>query len=399
MEGLSFIYRICLFMALLLANLFTHAQPVIHIGAPLPFTGKLALEAAKQQRGYDLWADIINKQGGIEIGGKKHTVKIVYSDYQSDSAKAREAVETLVNKDNVNLLFAPYGSMATREASAVAQKHRIPMIAVTASSYQAYSRGHKYLFGIFTPNETLIEPLMDLVKQTLPKIDSVALLIRKDLFPLSIAREVRISSQKRGMRVVLYNTYAIDASDHSLVLQQLKNLRPSWIFALGYTADLTLLRQQMADFGITAQVLTMIAAPAYQEFIDATGPLAENITSAAWWHPAVQYTGSDIFGTTENFVQIFQNRYGKLPDYVEASAALAGTLFQLSIERADSIEGEMVRNELAKINEMTFWGPVRFGKNGQNNALIPLVFQIQQSKPVIIYPAGVATGQLILGVK
>ncbi|WP_281558241.1 amino acid ABC transporter substrate-binding protein [Thalassomonas sp. RHCl1] len=386
-------------MALLLTNLFTHAQPVIHIGAPLPFTGKLALEAAKQQRGYELWADIINKQGGIDIGGRNHAVRIVYIDYQSDSAKAREAVETLVGKDNVNLLFAPYGSMAAREASAVAQKHHVPMIAVTASSYQAYSRGHKYLFGIFTPNETLIEPLMDLVKQTLPLTDKVALLVRKDLFPLSIAREVKISSQKREMNIVLYSPYAIDASDHSLALQQLKNLRPNWIFALGYTADLIFLRQQMAKLDITAPVLTMIAAPAYQEFIDAVGPLAENVTSAAWWHPAVQYTGSDIFGTTANFVQAFQNRYGKLPDYVEASAALAGVLFQLSLERAESIEGELVRNELAKINETTFWGPVRFGQNGQNNALIPLVFQIQQSKPVIIYPTAVATGKLLLGVK
>jgi Periplasmic binding protein len=165
MEGLPLIYRIFLTTTLLLVILSTHAQPVIRIGAPLPLTGNLALEAAKQQRGYDLWADIINQRGGINVDGQNHTVKIVYTDYQSDSGEARGAVESLISKDNVHLLFAPYGSMAAREASVEAQKHQIPMIAVTASSYQAYSRGYKYLFGTFTPNETLIEPIMDLVQQ------------------------------------------------------------------------------------------------------------------------------------------------------------------------------------------------------------------------------------------
>ena len=391
-------YRFFLFILLLLINLSSYAQPIIRIGAPLPFSGKLAVEATKQQRGYDLWADIVNEQGGIDVGGVNHLVKIIYINYINDSTKAREAVETLVLKNKVDLLFAPYGSKATREASAIAEKHHIPMIAVTASSHQAYSRGHEYIFGIFTPNKTLIDPLMDLVQQTLPKIKSVAILVRKDLFPLSIAREVVKSSQERGINIIFYEKYAVDTQDYSLQLQKLKKLHPTWIFALGYTEDLVLLRKEIASFNITAPILTMIAAPAYEEFIDATGHLAENITSTAWWHPAVQYTGNDVFGTTEKFIQAFYYRYGKSPDYIEASAALAGTLFQIAIERSGSVQGEQVRDELAKINETTFWGPIRFGKNGQNNAPSPLVFQIQDAKAVVIYPTKIATGQLRLGV-
>lgn len=204
-------YRVCLTIVLFLVSLTIMAEPVIRIGAPLPFTGKLALEAKKQQRGYELWAEIINEQGGIRVDGRQHKIQIIYADYQSDSGKARKAVETLVLKKSVHLLFAPYGSMAAREASPVAQKYRIPMIAVTASSYQTYSRGHKYLFGIFTPNKTLIEPLIDLVQQTLPSTGNVALIVRKDLFPLSLAREVRIASQARGMNIIFHKDYGINA--------------------------------------------------------------------------------------------------------------------------------------------------------------------------------------------
>ena len=38
------------------------ADKVIRIGAPLPLTGPLSPEAAKIKRGYDLWAETVNKQ-------------------------------------------------------------------------------------------------------------------------------------------------------------------------------------------------------------------------------------------------------------------------------------------------------------------------------------------------
>ena len=57
--------------------------------------------------------------------------------------------------------------------------------------------------------------------------------------------------------------------DHASALSQIKAQAPHWIFATGYTNDLILMRKQMADLKIEAPVVTMIAGPAYQEFIDA----------------------------------------------------------------------------------------------------------------------------------
>ncbi len=391
--------RIWIILALAVFVENVQAQDTIRIGAPLPITGALAIESSKQQRGYDLWAKLVNSSGGINVNGKYYKVDIVYLDYQSDNKKVRKVVETLVIQEKVHLLFAPYGSNAARRASPIAQLYKIPMIAVTASSKQVYSRGHEYIFGNFTPNETLTEPITDLVKQNLPQVTKIAILARKDLFPKSIARAINQSTQVNGINNVLYRNYPVDSTDHTDVLLELKASQPDWIFVSGYMFDLVKIRKEMAELEIKAPIVTMIAAPAYQEFIDSTGALAENITSAAWWHPAVQYAGEDVFGTTENFVKRFQEQYGSTPDYVEASAALAGALFQMAIERAGTTEGKMVRDELARMDEITFWGPVKFGANGQNDSLVPPVFQIQNGKPVIIYPKEIATGQLQVGIK
>jgi branched-chain amino acid transport system substrate-binding protein len=374
------------------------ADDVIRFGAPLPITGPLAPEAVKQQQGYDLWAEQANKAGGITIGGKKYKVEIVYADYQSNTPRAVQTTEQMITQDNVNFLFGAFGSGAAKAASTVSEKYKVPTLAATASSSQVYDQGYKYLFGTFTPNDTLTTPLTQIVKAKAPDVKKVAILARNDLFPLAIAQEMEKSAKANGIEVLYFEKYAINTLDHSASLSQIKSLAPQWIFVTGYTNDLLLIRKQMVDQQMRAAVVTMIAGPAYQEFIDAAGQSAENISSAAWWHPAEQYAGKDIFGQTSNFVKLFRAKYNSDPDYGQASAALCGALFQLAIEKAGSLDREKVRDELARMDVVTFFGPVKFGANGQINSLEPPVFQIQNAKPVVLFPDAIKQGEFKLGV-
>ncbi len=376
-----------------------HAQEVIRIGAPLPITGPLSPEAQKQQRGYDLWAETANKAGGVKVGAKRMKVEIVYVDYQSNTPRAVQAAEKLITQDKVDFLFSPFGSGAAKAASSVSEKYGVPTIAATASSAQVYDQGYKYLFGTFTPNDTLTEPLADIVRKQAAGVQRVAILARNDLFPLAIAQEMEKSAKKRGMNVTYFEKYAIGALDHASALSQIKSQAPHWIFATGYTNDLILMRKQMADLKIEAPVVTMIAAPAYQEWIDGTGKLSENVTSAAWWHPAVRYNGKDIFGTTENYVKAFKAKYNAEPDYAEASASAAGAILQMAIEKAGTLDKTKVRDTLAAMMETTFWGVVQFGPTGQITSLEPPVFQIQKGKPTVIHPQAIRQGELKLGVQ
>ena len=376
-----------------------HAQEVIKFGAPLPITGPLAPEALKQKQGYDLWANQVNLAGGINVAGKKMKVEIVYIDYQSNTPRAVQATERLITQDNVQFVFAPFGSGAAKAASTVAERYGVPMIAATASSSQVYDQGYKFLFGTFTPNDTLTNPLATIIRQRLPDVKKVAILARNDLFPLAIAQEMEKSAKERGLEVVYFEKFAINTLDHSSALAQIKAANPQWIFATGYTNDLVLMRKQMTDQRIEAPVVTMIAAPAYQEFIDAAGKGAENITSAAWWHPAVRYKGIDIFGTTESYVKLFRDTYKADPDYANASASVSGALFQIAIEKSGTINRQKVRDELAKMDVTTFWGQVKFGPNGQITSLEPPIFQIQNAKPIVVHPAGIKQGDLRIGVK
>jgi branched-chain amino acid transport system substrate-binding protein len=385
--------------AALLANSLAFAQDVVRVGAPLPLTGPLSPEGVKQKQGYDLWAETANAKGGIKAGGKTYKVEIVYADYASNTPRGVQTAERMITDDKVSLLFSPFGSGATKAASGVSEKYGIPTVAATASSAQVYDQGYKYLFGTFTPNDTLTEPLANIVTKHNANVKRVAILARNDLFPLAIGEEMQKSAKKRNLDVVMFEKYAIGTLDHASAITQMRAGRPDWVFATGYINDLILIRKQMKDLGLNAPVVTMIAGPAYKEFVDAVGPLAENISSAAWWHPAVRYNGNGVFGTTENFNRLWSAKFKDEPDYAQASAAAAGEILQLAIETAGTIDPAKVRDALAAMNAETFFGRIKFGPTGQISSLDPPVFQLQGGKPVVIFPDYVKQAEFKFGVQ
>lgn len=370
----------------------------LRIGAPLPLTGPLAPEGQKQKRGYDLWVKEVESTGGFAVGNRRIPVRLIYSDYQSATPRAVQACDQLVTQQRVQALFSPFGSGAAKASSAIAERYRVPMIAPTASSREVYDQGFKYLFGTFTPNDTLTEPLADMVMAKVPALRRVAIFSRNDLLPLALGAEMKKSAAKRGLDVVFDEKFAIGSLDFASALTQMRNANPEWIFVGGYVNDLVQVRTQMRDLGLKPQVLTMIAGPAYEEFTQALRAAADNISSAAWWHPAVRYDGGDIFGKTETFVQKFQTMYGTLPDYIEASAAAAGAILQLAARKAGSLEGPALREALAGLDVMTFYGPISFGPTGQIEKLVPPVFQIQGGKPIVLAPSVIAQGEFRLGI-
>ena len=369
-------------------------QDVIKVGAPLPLTGPLAPEGLKQKRGYDLWAEAADAKGGIKAGGKTYKIEIVYTDYASNTPRAVQAAERMITEDKVNFLFAPFGSGATKAASAISEKYAVPMLAPTASSAEIFDQGYKYIFATLTGNSSVSVPIAKLVHEKNKDIKRVAILARNDLFPLAVAQEFEKAVKAEGMEVVASERYAIGAMDHSAAITQMRGARPDWFYASGYINDLILIRRQMNDLGLKAPVVTMLAGPAYQEFTQTLGPLAEDITSMSWWHPAVRYKGKDVFGSTEAFNAAWAKKYGGQADYVEAGSAACGAILQMAIDAAGAIDPKKVRDAISATDAETFYGHVKFGADGQITSLQPPVFQLVGGNPVILWPPAIKQGEL-----
>lgn len=380
----------------MLAALATHsaqAQDEVRIGAPLALTGALADEGKKQQLAYEIWLERINAAGGVAVKGKKLPVKLVYYDYQTDEKRAQQLAERLINVDKVQVMTAPFGSGHTKVVAGVAERYGIPIVAV-ASAEPVHNQGYKTLFGTLAPSVGLIDAMLSQAREKFPATKKIAILGRADVFPKVMATTMAAQAKAAGLDVVYNETYPVGTLDHAAALTQLKAAAPDWIFVTGYTKDLVLVRKQMADLRLSAPLISMITGPAYREFVDSLGPLAENVTSATWWHASQTYKSDDVFGSTQAFTDAVRKKTGQDPDYVHASSAAALVVIQKAIEKSGSLEPEALRQAIAASDLNTFYGPIKFRADGMNsNRNLPLI-QIQGGKPIILFPLEMKQGDL-----
>src|SRR5574342_693742 len=83
------------------------AKNEIVIGYSISLTGKFNTEALNVHRAYQLWAEEVNRQGGITVKdrGRKLPVKLLYYDDSSETNNAIRNYERLITRDQVDLLL------------------------------------------------------------------------------------------------------------------------------------------------------------------------------------------------------------------------------------------------------------------------------------------------------
>ena len=122
------------------------------VGVALSLSGIFSRDAALFKEVYDLWAETVNRAGGIKVKGTGYPVRITYYDDESSPQKSAQLVERLATADKVDLVLGGFGSSIVFAASAVAEKYKYPYISGAASANPIFERGFKYVFA--TLNKT-----------------------------------------------------------------------------------------------------------------------------------------------------------------------------------------------------------------------------------------------------
>ena len=384
------------FAALGALALPANAADVIKIGAPLALTGSLADEGKKQDVVWKMWLDKVNAAGGISVGGKKMQVELVKYDYQSDGQRAAQLAEKLITDDKVDFVLSPFGSGHTKIVATVTERYQTPLLACASSSEAVFDQTFKYLFGTLSPNGGMTNAMVAFFKTKMPGLKRIAVLGRDDVFPKSMAQGLSAAAKSSGLDVTYDQLYAVGTMDHSAAVSAIKATNPDWIYATGYTQDLILIRKQMADLGVKAPIITMVAGPAYKEYTDGLGNLANGVTSSSWWHHATNYKGIGVWPTTADFYKEFVAKENTDPDYVHASCAAAVVVLEDAIERAGSTDKSKVRDALAATNVNTFYGPVKFSANGMNEVRDLPIIQVQEKQIKVLHPADIKNADMVL---
>ncbi|MBL8329285.1 MAG: amino acid ABC transporter substrate-binding protein [Rubrivivax sp.] len=370
-------------------------QPTITFGAALSLTGRVSTEGRQVKVGYDLYVEEINKRGGIKVGGKPHRVEIKYYDDQSDAATSVRLYEKLINEDGVKLLLGPYSSGITFAASAVTEKYQLPMVAAHAAASNVYARGFKHLFATLTPVDQYTANMIRMASQASPKAQRVALIHENALFPQAAIDAAERQAKAAGLEVVYKEAYPTGTKDFAAMIEAMKARNPDALIAGGYTGDMIVLARQTSEQKVPLKMIGFTLGPTLPGFVEALGPRAENILEPVQWTSDMPWK-DEIFGwTAAEYASLCRERLGRECDYHPPQSTAALQVYQRAIERADSLDPKKVRDALAQTNIMTAYGPVRFNEMGQNIAKGMSVVQLQNGKPVVVFPVEGAKARFV----
>ena len=367
----------------------------ITFGAALAATGRDAREGALTKEGYDFWADYVNAHGGIPVGGKKYKVAISYADDETNAQTSARLVEKFVSQDHVNFLLGPYGSAASFSAAAVVERLKVPMVEGNGAAERIFNQGYHYIFAVLSPAPRYLEGVMDMAIHQKSPPKTVAIVAANDLFSLEVASGVRNFAAAHHLQVVYDNKYPADTTDVSSVVSAIKAANPDIILNGGHLQDALLLQKAFKEQNVQAKAYAYSVGPDTPDFRQALGNDANYVFGGTQWSPSADYTAnrSGFIATSKEYAKVFQAKYGHVPDYHDAESTATCLAFQYAIEDAGSLDPDKVRDALAKLNVVTFYGLLKFDSRGLNVYKPMAVNQIQHGNLVTVWPHAVQDAQ------
>jgi branched-chain amino acid transport system substrate-binding protein len=380
-------------LALLLGALPALAADTIVFGAAISITGKTAKEGEYTRDGYQFAIDRINELGGIRSGGKTYRVALRYYDDETKPERTAQLFERLINEDKVNLLLGPYGSSPTGTAAPIAERYKIPMVEANGAAESTFSKGYKYSFMILSPAKLYLRGIIDAIRATDPAAKTVAILGENESFSKEVAGGAAEYAREKGMSIVYDERYPTNAQDVSALLTAIKGKNPDLVLGSGHLQDSLLIVKQSKDLGVSPKAMGFSVGPSTPEFRANLGKSAEYIFGATQWTESLKYEGDDLWKTPKAFDEAFRAKYPnyKTTPYQVAESAAAVVAYQRAVEKAGTLEPTKVRDALASIDMMTYFGRIKFDARGVNVYKPMAVEQYQpDGKKYTVWPQEVA---------
>ena len=364
------------------------------IGASVSLTGKLAREGQLTQEGYQLCQDKVNGQGGVDVGGKKLKLDIQYQDDTSKPDTAAQLVDQF-NDKGVKLILGSYGSANTEAQAAVIERNGQVMVDSAGADNKIFSKGYKRTFAVLSPAteyaSSIVKAIAELAQ---PKPTSMVFLSADDGFSKTVTEGGMKTAQEKGFTVLSPQYFPNGASDVSSSLTKVKGQKPDVIIGSVHLVEGVAIVKQAKELGVTPAGFGETVAPPTPDFAKTLGPAAENVLGSSQWTDATK--GEDkYFGTAKQYTADIKSKFGHDPDYHDAEASAACLALVMAAEKAGDTSPDKVREALAGLDTTSFFGKIKFDSTGQNVYKPMAVIQVQNGKPVTVWPTDSAEAKLI----
>ncbi|MCC7283790.1 MAG: ABC transporter substrate-binding protein [Acetobacteraceae bacterium] len=378
----------------------------VKIGVIYPFTGsgaqvgieaRLAMETAVEiiNEPHDLDLPLARSAGLPNLGGAK--VKLLYGDHQADPQKGRAEAERLITQDGVCALIGTYYSSVAAVVSQVAERYQIPFVAAESSSPSLHTRGLKFFFRPGPHDEMFSIAMFDFLKYIQEKFpgtaNTIALFYEDTLFGNDTGRVQRRLAAERKVEMVADIKYRANSPSLSTEVQLLKAKNPDVLMPTSYTTDAILLVRTMNELGFRPKgIIAQDAGFQEQAFLNAVGDQANGVISRASFVPDLAEKRASLRVVNA----MFRQKANKDLNDSTARELMCLIILADAINRAGSTKGPEIAAALRATDidggqTILPWERVKFGPDGQNTWINPVMMQYGGGEFRTVWPENVAT--------
>ena len=380
------------------------ASDTFKVGAVLELSGESATGGQIAQRGYQMWADAVNKAGGLAIGDKKYNVDLVVQDCKSDPATGADAASRLVTEEGVNAIFGAYTSGVQLAMDPICAKYKVPCIAGSAESPNVWKSKPEFTFGVIPAvDTTAARSIQAIVDNANPKPTTAAVVGANEPFSDNTAEGFRAGAEAAKLNVVHYGLFPPNA-DLAPVAGAVAAQKPDIVAVGGHDVLLVDFVKAMAATGYTPKAIIEHYGITDASFSKALGKQADGVMGISVWLPTATFK-DDHSARQATMRKRLSSSMVRRRTTPPLGAAPQGWCSRprsrnwASRRRCPRSSRGKLNDLIAQTDLQTFYGPIKFATEGDhfhnNTALNPMLVQIQGGQVKAIAPPDAAQATII----
>lgn len=380
----------------------------IKIGLTMSLTGGLAAGGRAGLAGLKMWCNDVNNAGGL-VG---RPVKLIYYDDKTDVALVPGLYAKLMDVDQVDLLFSPYGTnLVAAVAPMLKERNRFVISQLSIGQNDKLKNDKFFENAPWGPNAGTewCRGYFDIARSK--GFKSVAILNSNAEFAANCAKLGENFSREYGIKIISNQSYTPGDLDFSNQLNEINASSPDFVWVASYPAESAAIIRSVSEIGVSNSVQMFGGAMVGIQYADELKTLGSSLNGLTNYDTLVIAKTMDYPGLS-NFLTQYQaiaqkENLDALGHFVPPFFYAGGQFIEQASKATGSIDGGVLANWLHQNTVDTIVGKIAFNdvgswtkcrvlwnqfRNVTNNNLDQ--FKVP-GREIIIKPDELSTGELI----
>jgi len=333
-----------------------------------------------------LWAEAINKQGGLL--GRQVKLDLVSDD--STEQGATVAYQKLM-QDHVDLLVGPFGDAAVG-AARIASRSGYALIDGSGTAAQDFQQGLTNMFSVSLSAKNYMvsfaEYILSIPIAQRPKTAAYATQQDPFLKPQLLSAQTLL--EQGGVKTVLSpdsGTYPAETTDYTPYIQKVIASKADVVLLGTATPDSISFVKSFKQQHYNPKAIIFASGPDQGDQF--TAPIGgSNVAEGIFVPNGGWYADINTYQNSQ-FQQAYIAKYGGDAHAISSDTVQAYSTMQVlqqAINKIQVVDNAKLIKELRTDTFDTLQGPVKFAQDGENSIAVAFLFQWQKGNLIPVYP-------------